>query len=60
MKLTSARLTFFASLQDLNTPGGYHFKLLQYAPDANIPEFRRPTRIIEYGMSAIVGFKGEF
>lgn len=52
------RMTVFASLQDLNTPGGYHFKLLQYAPGA--PEHRRPTRIIEWGMSAIFGFKGEF
>lgn len=56
--VATRRITVFASLQDLNTPGGYHFKLLQYAPGA--PEHRRPTRIIEWGMSAIFGIKGEF
>jgi hypothetical protein len=45
-------------VQDLNTPGGYHFKLLQYAPGT--PKYMRPTRIIEWGVSAIFGVKGEF
>lgn len=56
--VVTPRLTVFASLQDFNTPGGYHFKLLQYAPGA--PEYQRPSRIIEWGMSAIFGIKGEF
>ena len=56
--VVTPRVSLFASLQDFNTPGGYHFKLLQYAPGT--PEYQRPTRIIEWGMSAIVGIKGEF
>jgi TonB-dependent receptor len=53
-----SRVRVFASVQDLNTPGGYHFKLLQYAPGT--PKYMRPTRIIEWGVSAIFGVKGEF
>jgi iron complex outermembrane receptor protein len=56
--VVTPRVTVFGSVQDLNTPGGYHFKLLQYAPGT--PEYRRPSRIIEWGVSAIFGVKGEF
>jgi iron complex outermembrane receptor protein len=54
----SRRLGFYASFTDFNHPGGYTDILKQYAPST--PENIRTTRVMEWGVSAIVGIKGQF
>ncbi len=54
----SRRLGFYASLTDFNNPGGYVDILKQYAPET--PVALRTSRVMEWGVSAIVGIKGQF
>ena len=52
------RVSFYASLSDFNTPGGYVDILKQYAPET--PVDLRTTRVMEWGQSLIVGIEGQF
>lgn len=54
----SRGIGFYASFTDFNLPGGYTDILKQYGPDT--PHDIRTTRVMEWGISAIVGVKGQF
>jgi TonB-dependent receptor len=54
----SRSLSFYASLADFNTPGGYVIIQKVYAPGT--ANNLRTIRVTEWGQSAIFGIKGEF